>query len=171
MTVFGAILLVVTLLLYVATLGMITSMHSSDAAGNGLTQSFGFLTTAALWIFLGALLIVAGVKGELPPWQSAVALILVPASGAAALAAVKLLTDTFYKSKWPVVIPALTPLLLIAVALLAYSPGLRRLISSTHGAGLIWSAILILSLAPWPALAYRARHAEADRTKAETLRG
>jgi hypothetical protein len=141
-------------------------MHTSDAAGNGLTQSFAFLTTIILWIFLGALLVVAGVKGEMPPWTSVAALILVPGSGAAAIAAVNLLADTFYKSKWPVAIPAFAPLLIIAFALWAFYPALQGRISAINASAFTWTAILLLSLAPWPAVAYRRHHGEADRAKA-----
>jgi len=166
MMILAGLLLVITLLLYAVALGMITSMHSSDAAGNGLTQSFAFLTTIALWIFLSALLVVAGIKGEMPPWISLAAFILVPAAAAAALGAVNLLTDSFYKSKWPVLIPALLPLLIIAFALWALFPTLHAGIPPAATSPFIWGAVLVLSLAPWPAVAYRKAHGEADRAQA-----
>src|ERR1043166_924074 len=125
------ILLLIVLLLYALTLGLISSMHSSDPAGNGLTQSFTFLTTTALWVFLAALLITARMKGAMPGWASAAALVLVPASGAAALVAVNLLTDTFYKSKWQMMIPTLAPALIIMTALWPLIPTLRGFISSS----------------------------------------
>jgi hypothetical protein len=145
---------------------MITTMHSSDAAGNGLTQSFAFLTTIALWICLSALLIVAAFKGAIPPWVSLAAFVLVPAAAAGALGAVNLMMDTFYKSKWPVLVPALLPLLIIAFALWVLFPTLHARIPPVVTSLGIWVPVLVLSLAPWPAVAYRKTHREADLAQA-----
>lgn len=167
MTILGAILLVITALLYAGAVGLITSINSSDPAGNGLTQSFAFLTTIALWIFLGALLLLAATKGEMPGWAAGAACVLVPASGAAAIAAVGLLKDSFYHAKWPLVIPALAPALMMAFALWAYFPGLRNALPALGVSAIVWGSLLILSLAPWPTVAHRARHGKADRAQAD----
>src|SRR5258708_6044612 len=99
MTISVAILLFFTLLTYVGLIATASTMHNSDAAGNGLSQSFAFLMTITLWILLAVLMLVAGIKGEMPKWTAVAAFSLVPASGVAAFAAVGLLTDTFYKAK------------------------------------------------------------------------
>jgi hypothetical protein len=162
----GILLLLVSLVLYAAALGMIASMHTSDAAGNASTQGFAFLTTSALWIFLCALLIVAGVNSQLPRWAVVVEFILVPSCAASALASVNLLMDTFYKSKWPVIVPALAPLLLMAFAIWALFPALRRSVPTVPANVFVWGSILLLSLLPWPAVVYRKSHLADDLERA-----
>src|SRR5262249_42323223 len=133
-------------------------MHS-DPAGNALSQSFAFLTTVALWLFLAARLIAARMKGGMPRWASVAAFVLVPASGAAAVGAVSLLTDLFYNSKWPAVVPALAPPLIIAAALWAFVPDLGGFISTSYANAFTWSAAMV----------YRNLHREADRAKAAVV--
>jgi hypothetical protein len=170
MTVFGALLLLLTIILYVGTVANLTTIHDSDPAGNSLSQAYAVFMVIALWILLAALLVVAGLKGEMPRWAPLAAVLLLPASGAAALAAVRLLSDAFYRAQWPIVIPAVSPLVIIAFALWAYLPAFRGAVPATAASAISGTIILLLSIAPWPAVAYRARHGGADRSKAEAAR-
>ena len=169
MTVFGALVLLLTTILYVGTVANLTTMHGSDPAGNALSQAYAVFMVIGLWILLAALLLIAGLRGQMPRWAPLAALLLLPASGAAALAAVQLLADTFYRAKWPIVIPAVAPLLVIGFALWAYLPALRHAVPAAAASSISWSIVLLLSVAPWPAVAYRARHGAADRAKAEAV--
>jgi hypothetical protein len=167
MTIFALILLIVTAMAYACLIATLLTLHNSDAAGNGLSQAFGALVTVVLWILLSGLMIVAGSKGSMPPWTSAIALFLVPASGAAALAAGQLLGSTFYRAKWPLVVPILLPLLLVGFALWAYLPLFQAILSPAMAGAWTWGAVLVLSLLPWPQVIYRSRYGAAEQAKAQ----
>ncbi|MEO8449117.1 MAG: hypothetical protein ABI647_04965 [Gemmatimonadota bacterium] len=92
-----AVLLLVTTLAYVGVVGNLATMHNSDPAGNALSQAFAVFLTIGLWILLARLSLSAGLKGDMPRWAAGTAVLLGPASGAAALAAVQLLSDNLYK--------------------------------------------------------------------------
>jgi hypothetical protein len=170
MTVFGALLLLLTIILYVGTVANLATMRDSDPAGNALSQAYAVFMVIALWILLAGLLVIAGLRGEMPRWAPLAAVLLVPASGAAAVAAVQLLADTFYPARWPIVVPALAPFLIVAFALWAYFPAFRHTVPATAASSISWGVVLLLSIAPWPAVAYRARHGGTDRAKAEAAR-
>src|SRR5258706_4360816 len=109
-----------SVLLWVALVANVATFGQSDPAGRGLADSFASLTVIALWIVLAILVAVAATKGRAPGWTKVALLILVPASGAAALGALYLLSShAVSPAKWPIVVPALAPLCLIAYALWA----------------------------------------------------
>lgn len=166
----GVVLPLVALLLNVGWVANLTSMHSSDPAGNALSQAYAAVMAVGLWVLLAALMLFAGLNGEMPRWAMALAWILVPASGAAALAAVQLLSDSFYQARWPLVVPVLAPLLLVGFALWAYLPSLHRAVPAPTASVVSWAAIAILSIVPWPAVRYRASHRTADQARAEAQR-
>jgi len=162
----GSVLLFVVLVLYVGTVSTLANLHGSDAAGNGLAQVFGVAMTIALWIALGILLAVALAKGQAPRWSAIIASLMVPASGAAALSTAWLLADNFYRSKWPLVVPALAPLLLCAIAAWLLYPAFRSLLPTTTVSTITWAAVGTLSVLPWPTVLYRSRHGAEDRAAA-----
>ena len=159
MNIISAILLVLTVLLYIGSIANILTMNASDPAGNGLSQSFAVLIAFALWILIAILLVIGGVKGEMPAWSAASALVLHPASCAATLAAIRLMSGQLNKTHWPIVIPVLAPALMIAYASWAYLPSFRAAVSATVAGAAVWGTILVLSVAPWPLVAKRSREA------------
>ena len=145
----------------------LTDLHGSDAAGNGLALAFGGFASIGLWIALLILLIVSAMKGGWPTWAARAAFFLVPACAAADFIALDLLNDTFYTAKWPIVVPAVAPLVLIAYALWAYFPLLRDGLSTRNASVATWAVVLILSFLPWPEYLYRSKHRIEDQGKAE----
>jgi hypothetical protein len=170
MTVLGALLLIVATILYVGTVANLATMHDSDPAGNALSRVYAVFMLIVLWILLAALLVIASLRGAMPRWAPLAAVVLLPASGAAALAAAQLLADPFYTARWPIIIPALAPLAIIAYALWVYLPSIHKAVPATAASWAVWSMVMLLSLAPWPAVAYRKRHGETDRARAEAAR-
>ncbi len=170
MTILVILLFVLTILAYGCLLATLASLHSSDAAGNGLSQAFGVFLTIGLWTLLASLLVVAAIKGEMPRWTMASAMLLVPASGAAALVAGHMLSDKFYHAKWPLIVPVLLPLPIMAFALWSCLPSLRAVVPAVPAGAFTWGAVLILSLVPVPEVADRLRNGASDRAKAQAER-
>lgn len=142
-------LLVLTCLLWLALIATAGTLNESDAAGNGLSYSYAMLMTVALWILLGVLLLVAATRGAIPGWVGGCAVLLIPLSGAATIAAVDLLKgrlDTL--AKWPIVMPILVPLLIMLYAVRSYFPAVRARVPANATNAVVWGAILVLSLLP-----------------------
>src|SRR4051794_11875940 len=112
MKIFFWLLVILAGCLYAGSVGCATSLHSSDPAGNGLTFSFGVLMTGALWILLAGIVLIAAIGGEMPGIGSVAACVLVPLSGAAAIAAFNLLNQSS-ALHWPAAIVIVIPLLLL----------------------------------------------------------
>jgi hypothetical protein len=168
LTLLGAFLLLLTALLYAISLVNLLTMHGSDPAGNSLSQAYAVFIVIGLWVLLAVLSLIAGLKGGgMPKGAAVAAMVLLPASGAAAVAAIHLLSDRFYQSRWPIVIPILAPVLIVAVAVWVYLPAWRQAVPAATAGPVIASALLVLSIAPWPAVVYRARHRVADQARAE----
>jgi hypothetical protein len=75
------------LLLWALSLATLADLAGSDAAGNALAQAYAAIELIALWLLLAALAALAWLKGKMPGPAALAALILIPASGVAALQA------------------------------------------------------------------------------------
>ena len=166
MTVVGGILLLVTLLLWAAVVANCATLNSSDPAGNALSSAYGAFMVLGLWILLAVLLVMGAAKGDMPGWSKAAAVILVPASGAAALVAMNLMSGQ-PDVKWPLVIPVLAPLLLISFALWSYFPAIRSTVPPGAAAAITWGSLLLLSLLPLPTLRARSQETTDRRHRTE----
>jgi hypothetical protein len=149
-------ILLITLLLWAAVLANGVTLNSSDPAGNALSQAYGVFMVIGLWVLLATLLSIAAVRGPIHSWATIAAIILVPASGAAALGAMHLMSGNS-ATRWPLAILVLGPALLIGYALWLYFPGLKAAIPAPGANGVVWGGLLLLSLSPWPRLAQRSR--------------
>jgi hypothetical protein len=161
------LLIALAILLWIMSMASLSNLHGSDAAGNGLASAFGLLASIGLWIVLLILLVASAMRGGWPAWAKWAGFVLVPACAAANFIALDLLNDSFYKAKWPIVVPEVAPVLLIAYALWSYSTSLQAAVPAGTAGGAVWGAILILSLVPWPEYVYRSRHGKDDKVKAE----
>ncbi len=171
MTVIGAIVLFASLALWAGLVGNLLTLPSSDPAGRGLAEAYAFFLALALWALLGVLLLIAGVRGQMPSSAKAVAVLLFPLSGAAVLAALGLLQhQPAGIQRWPLLLPLLLPPLIMAYAVWAWAPALRSAVSSGSAGAVAGGAILLLSLAPWPGViagANARRSARAHLSRAE----
>jgi hypothetical protein len=156
MSVVGVLLIAAIAFLWLGVLANASNPNSSDAAGNGMSEAFGAIFAITLWILLAILLMVAGINGEMPSWTAAVAFILVPASGVAAVVAGDLIVKLDKMGaggRWLIVVPALVPPLLVFFALWSYLPSLRAMIPANLAGGLVWGMVLMFSILPWPMMA------------------
>lgn len=155
---------VVAALLWLGLVVTVATLNESDPAGNGLSQAYGVFMTIGLWVALALLLLVAGARGRLPAGVGLAAVMLVPLTGAATLAAIELLRHPASSvARWPIVIPALAPPLLMGWAAWALWPTLRGLVPVGVAGFGVGGLLLLIGLAPWPLLLSQGRQARARR--------
>jgi hypothetical protein len=139
------VLLVLASLLYALMLANLTDSSGTDAAGRGLNQAFAALVGLLLWSVLAILLVVAAVKGAMPPAGWA-AVLLLPASAVGAAVAAGLIE---HEPGWPIVVPALLPPLIAAYAVWARLPRLHARLRPLPTSLAVGAAIVALSVAPF----------------------
>jgi hypothetical protein len=169
----GIVLLVLLALLWVAFLANIGTPDTSDAAGNAMSRAFAAFLAVVVWLVIAVLLIIAGIKGEMPAWTAAAAFILVPVSAWAAALTGDLLQDFRHlhiRGQWLIVMPVLVPLLLVFFALWAYLPSWRAAIPAGVAGGVVWGLVLILSVLPFLGANTRERAEIAVREAQEQTR-
>ena len=147
---------VLAALIYALTLATLSSLANSDAAGNAYAQAYGAIEIIILWLLLAIMTLIAALKGDMP-WPAIVAaVVLIPASGVAALSAGDLLARPDVSPfLYPLIIPALVPPLVATSCFWALLPRLRAMVPARAAAGSIWGAVLIASLAIFPLMEQR----------------
>lgn len=148
---FAAIVACVTGFLWLFQIAALSDLGGSDAAGNALSQALTAIVVLAVWVLLALLMIIAAVGGRMP-WPLALpALVLIPASGFAAMAALDLLATRYLPPfRWPLIVPVLVPPLVVAVCFWALLPALRARIKAVSAGGFVWGSILLLCVAMVP---------------------
>jgi hypothetical protein len=153
------------LLLWIAEVSTLVSLGDSDAAGNGLAEAYAGFEIILLWGLLVVLLVVAGINGAMPWPAAAAGVVLIPASGVAAMTALGLLADhNAPPFLWPIVTPALVPPLVVVFAFWTLIPQLRSTVPAGITAGTAWGITLLLCVCVWPMadIRHRAEQREAD---------
>ena len=159
----SVIISVLILLVWMLQVASLSGLGHGDAAANGMAQGFTALETILLWVLLAILLLVTGVTGRMP-WAAAVAaVVLLPASGVAAMSALDLLADNDAPSYlWPIITPALVPPIIVFFGFWTLLPALRAAIPAMIAAGVAWGTIALLCVALVPMLQIRDRANEQD---------
>jgi hypothetical protein len=137
----SVVLSIIAGLLWVLSLATLASLGNSDAAGNALGEAYAAIQIIALWSLLTILTAVACLKGAAPKAAKAAVLVIVPASGFAAMAAADLLARAYLSPfLWPLVIPAAVPPLVMIWCFLAFR-------GRTRMAGIALGALPIVMIA------------------------
>jgi hypothetical protein len=158
MTVIGVIVLLACASLWAGLVGNLLTLSASDPAGRGLAEVYAFFIAIVLWVLLGVLLLIAGLRGQMPSSAKAAALLLLPFSGAAVFAALALLQhQPDGTQRWPLLVPMLIPPLIMGYALWTSLPALRSAVPPGVAGAIAGGGILLLSLSPWPSIIGRAR--------------
>jgi len=159
----SVIISVLVLLVWMLQVASLTDLGHSDAAGNGMAQGFTALEIILLWVLLAVLLLVTGVAGRMP-WPAAVAaVVLLPASGVAAMSALDLLADNDTPPYlWPIITPALVPPIIVFFGFWTLLPALRAAIPATIASGAAWGSIALLCVALIPMVQIRDQAIEQD---------
>jgi hypothetical protein len=144
------VVLVIAGFLYIGMMANFSEIQNpnTDAMGGGLASGFALVFAVAEWVFLGILLLVAGIGGAMPAWSAIVATILLPLSGFAAITAIGLLdhgASPLYQ-----IVPGLVPPITAGYALWARLPSLHRVLRPLPTGIVAWVAVAILTLAPLP---------------------
>jgi hypothetical protein len=166
MTIISGLLALLTILLYVGSIVNLVTMNKSDPAGNALSQAYGVFLEIGVWVLLAILSIVAATRDKASNVAIALGFLLVPAAGAASVCAASLLADSFYRARWPMIIPIVAPLLVLGTALWMFLPPVRAMIPSMPAGAIVALALVVLSIAPWPAVVYRSKHRAEDQAAA-----
>ncbi|SDR40193.1 hypothetical protein SAMN05519103_02695 [Rhizobiales bacterium GAS113] len=133
--------------LYIAMLSSVSRpAGGGESAIGAAIQSF--LLLVFLWIALAILLLIGGLRGDMPRWAAILTLILHPLSGIAAFVAIDMYSRHV---TWAVIVPALLPPLIALYAMWARLPALHAALPARATSVVIWGAILILTIVPFPA--------------------
>ncbi|AXK82454.1 hypothetical protein DW352_19180 [Pseudolabrys taiwanensis] len=161
-----AVLSVIALLLWLLHVSMLDSLTGSDAAGNGMAQGFAAIAIILLWGLLALIALIAFVKGDMPGWAAVAAAVLIPVSGLVTFGVLGLMTEPqLAPYRWPLVIPAAMPPLVIAFCLWALLPGTHTYVPAPLAGGAAWGLVLLLCVAYLPM--QRARDAAHAREAAD----
>ncbi|MDP2408828.1 MAG: hypothetical protein Q8M26_00915 [Pseudolabrys sp.] len=134
----------------------LADLTGSDPAGNAIAQAYATIELVAVWLLLGALAALAATKGTFARPAGIAALVLIPVSGLAAVLALGLLSEPkLAPYRWPIIIPALVPPLVIAFCLWVLLPRWRAAISDRRAIAIAWGGALVLSLAIVPMVLLR----------------
>jgi hypothetical protein len=150
----GVLLLALTLICWLIMLVYMLAVVGQDVHGDAVVgQAYAWIAAMAFgglaWLWMGGLLLRAGTQDRMPPWAAKVSIPAYLLMGAAGAIAVYLLQNP--ARVWPVMIPALLPPVVAFYVFALYQPSLAPKFAGT-GSVVVWGAILILSLAPWPSM-------------------
>jgi hypothetical protein len=145
------VFLVLSLICWVAMLGTMASwIGKTPVPGREtdrvMSQAYSGGFAVLLWILLGALLLIASSKHVVPPWLGATAWIFHPLSGAAVVAAIVVLYAP--ERRWPIAIPAVLPVLIVAYVLYAFFPAIAIPVANVGIA--VWAVAIVLSVSIIP---------------------
>lgn len=137
-----------TLLLAAAGLYLALLNKTSFALGGGevrFGQAFAALAlTAGLWSVLTLLVVIGGISGEMPRWGACAAIFFIPLSGIAAFVAIDMCAR---RIRWAILVPALTPPLILLYAVWASLPPLHGALQPGLTSLAVWGSVLALSAA------------------------
>ena len=138
-------------LFWLASIAASSHLGHGDPAGNSLEAGFTALVFVVLWGLLIVITLIAGMAGRMPVPALLAAFFLIPASGAAAMAALELLARPQDPPHLlPLIIPAAAPPLILAFAFWSLLPPLRTRIPERLATGVAWGGVLLLCLAIFP---------------------
>lgn len=139
---FGAVaLLAVATTLYVALLANAFPVTGGE---DRISQAFGaFFLTLALWLVLALLLIVSGVRGEMPRWTAYSAIVLHPLAGLAEAIALDAVSRNIGGAMFFV---ALLPLVIAGYAMWARLTVLHKTYPPQPVSAAAWGAITLLTI-------------------------
>jgi hypothetical protein len=141
----------IALLLWATQLAILNDLTSSDAAGNALAQAYGAIAIILLWVLLAVLAFMGFFKGAMPTPAAIAALILIPVSGSAAISALELLrAPELAPYRWPIIIPALAPPIMVAFSFWALLPGIHARVPAKYAGVVAWGSVLLLCVALVP---------------------
>jgi hypothetical protein len=115
--------------------------HGDAVVGQAIAELF---VTFGLWVVLAAMLVAGGIGGAMPRWAALLAVILVPASGIAAVTGIDMCSRHM---PWAIVFPAILPLLIAFYAFWARLTRLHARLPPERTSTAVWASVFFLSSA------------------------
>jgi hypothetical protein len=149
----GVTLTVLALLCWLAQTAILCSVagqdvHGDAALGQGIAWFTAMMFAAFTWLWVGGLLLKAGVDDRMPGSADLLATGLYLLSIAAVAATYLLLEKP--GSAWPAITPVLLPPVLIAYVLALHHSSWHSFFAAPNGTRAVWGLVLLLALAPGP---------------------
>jgi hypothetical protein len=147
----GAIVvLVLAVFLYVGMMVNVGEIQNvnTDAMGRGMAEGFAVAFAFAEWVMLAILLLIGGIKGEMPNGAAIAMVFLHPLSCVAVIAAITLLNHG--ASPLYQLVPGLIAPIIALYAFWARLPSLHRVLRPLQTSGVAWGIVALLTLAPLP---------------------
>jgi hypothetical protein len=130
---------------YVVMLSELVKLPHTDPEGSAFASAFFDLFGLLLWITLAILVALGAIWGRLPRIAGVAAIVLLPVSAGGALKAADLYDQ---QGGWPILVPALLPLLIAAYALWARLPVLNARLPPLLTSLAVGGAIIALTILP-----------------------
>jgi hypothetical protein len=165
MSVLAAILIVIGAFLTIGVAANVSSLHASDAAGNGLADAFAWFCAIAAWLVVLVLLLMCAARDGYPRYSGIGALLAFVLGIAGQVTALQILTGSKAEGAAATLLPIVTvavPALFLARAAWGILPAVRTLAPGTAGA---WAPLLLVILISLVPFAYRPKYA-AERSAA-----
>lgn len=139
-------LLVFAVFLYAPFIANLLGSRGSDAAGRGMALGFATILGLVLWIVLAVMFAIAILRGAMPSYAAAAAIVLLPLSAIAAASAGGLYNERH--GDWLAVVPILLPPLLAFYALWARVAGWHGTLVPGPTTAVVGGAIVVLTIVP-----------------------
>lgn len=139
------VLLVVAGLLYVFMLSNGAAAPDLKSIDQGVAAIYALIGIVLLWIVLGVLLVLGCAGGSVPGWAAIAAFLLHPLSGAAAVAALIMLSNGRNPPHWPIIALIALPPLLALYAFWARLPMLHGVRPAAAISVAVWGSIFVVS--------------------------
>ncbi len=172
-TVFAVILILAAGILTIGVAANVGSLHTSDAAGNGMADAFAWFGVIGLWIILSVLLLVCGARGGFSRFSGIAMLFPFVLGIAGQIVALEVLTASKVPGAAATLLPiviTVAPMLVIIRAAWGIFPDLRSSVPEIAGG---WAPIVLLvliSLVPFlfrPAFVAKEAAARAEAAAAQ----
>lgn len=144
----GAIIVfILAALAYVPMAACLDDLHGSDAFGNGLAAAFAVICGFVVWVWIGVLVLIAGVKGNMPVWMGIAMAVLLPASAVTSAIGLDMQRADY---TWPLIEPLALPPIVAAYALYARLTVVHRAIPIVPVTIAGLAAVIALTVVPMP---------------------